>query len=428
MPLTFAGPDVEVPLTIGPTAAYGDATLQLTVVAADGTSATTSVAVFVRGVPGALDTSFGTAGTAQAPSNAELGAVEESLEGTLYAVGTSLDATKKSVIVKYTDSGALDSAFGTAGRVDFAPENAAALAPPTRGAFRAGLRFSAGQVEYTARYALGSGPSSAATAFIANTGTASPTSKPPVLGGDGIYDADIAFADADGFVSVDWSRHEPPFYASRTTFTEASVTTWGTSGKAAVSAGGTPSTPFDLRDIAATNDRLYFFGEGRPPSALAMRFLVILDRATGADIKRTVLDFDQAAMSRPNAQGHVLLSYGGPPGTCVQRVTAQGVLSDAVVDGCFSHAGESDGFGGRAFFLRDGSVAAIDYGATGALHVATAAGTRVTPEEGIALEDARVNVIDALSDVFEDSRHRLVIVSSKAGADDTSWRIRRFWL
>ncbi|HJT32975.1 MAG TPA: delta-60 repeat domain-containing protein [Pirellulales bacterium] len=77
---------------------------------------------------GSLDTTFGTSGTEIIPSTGSAHRVAIQSDGKIVLSGDTNGAPDQTVVVRLTDSGALDSTFGTAGKVTVGTGGGSALA------------------------------------------------------------------------------------------------------------------------------------------------------------------------------------------------------------------------------------------------------------------------------------------------------------
>lgn len=422
----------DVEIRASDSAPYGVVNLQmLASCGEDSASLPATARVVVRGVPGALDTSYGTQGVAEAPVGARL--TEAILDGdTLVAAGVVNRAgapdpyEDEIVLSRLTAEGKLDPTFGVAGSV-FVPRPTGpglpystwtrtrhALVPTTAG-FRHTVSFRM-DGEARAFVLTTTVPHDGSTVTVTPTVgvpiVTGPTTRTPVSpdGDDGAF-----------FLFVDGKPSHVDRYLAASTIdlgwaAGGSVNLDGVLGKA-------PSETARIYSYTVTPTRIAMLAGVTGPSSIAYWF-VLLDRSDGHVVAKTLI-----------SSGYELpmwLSRDVAPGT--YRVAAPSKLWSFDAQGTPAKAdgeaflGGADGDGVYVGPLGGGQNLLVQYSeAHGKFHLIAADGKRATPPEGTALEPFTASSNRSLIDALPASEDRVLLLF---GADDAykGWAVRRYWL
>lgn len=451
----------EIPFQTDASTPYGQAELQ--VVASTDAGATTVTAtarVMVRGVTGALDTSYGNGGTAEAPPGAH--ALHEALayeRGVLLVGATQRGPSyidQRMTIARITDEGQLDTAFGDSGFIRWAPAPPVGENPQI---FIVGSPIGVGALRQTSSGWCNLGThvyddSQAAGHFVHgicfdNEGVASsvfPTDNSIPVGG---FTGLVSRRDGEYFVLHGTLQSGAPVFVRRHIGNGAVDSAWAGGSLALTvdsNAAGPVGPPADASITSAvTNtaimsyevqgDRLYVLLEGQVrQSQVKLRSVysvLTVDLNTGTIIANAFINeldsrFSGLKLSRPRGDGTVEVSAPSVGGkTALYALSPEGVLSAVgpkTLEGGLVTVGATTGQ------LSNGRKAVLQYIEQSAwLHIVEGTGEHFTPSGGVQLDSFEASSNQSVLRILPSSADRVVLVFGSYHGTP-GWALRRYWL
>lgn len=425
-PLTLAAnlSSGELTLATADAASYGDYALQITATAPDLPAPVTfQVPLQVRGVPGALDTSFGTGGSAPVTPNGAIGDVLVDSAGRYVIAGGYNAADQNMLMARLTPGGQMDPTFGVAGlRRWNAPYGHIGHFEMRPGYYRRALREIDGGYALTAYLEPGTTNTNVVVHHELSSAGAEPTYVPPtapagdlgsINGGTGVI------RDGDGF-----------FLFRRGCKVERRLAhndldpSFGVGGIVTLT-----STACFVADAMDTPDAIVLVLTANEGGA--NRRLVTLARNDGTNLDPTSPvepGVDPVHLSRPGPTGKVLATYG----TTVREVSVHdGAATTTLLKGSrFGGALEpAIAKSSLAFYFPDGTIGAITFGTTPVFHRLAPDGENLAAVSGVALAEPDFARFGSIVEAYPDARGGLVLVYPSATNETFEhWTIKRFWL
>ncbi len=398
--------------------AYGDQTIQVTATAADLPAVQATASFFVRGLPGALDTSFGEQGRATPAAGAAfLGSITADTDGKFFAIGPTPAGV---VIARYTADGLFDQTFATMGIGTCAPPAGLSVgsfvypwtAQRAGAAYEAAYGFSGpGVTKHPMRLTQ---PEQGPCSVLPNPPPA------PIPNGDGLPQAGgIIWVSntRDGVVRYDAQGNVDPSWAG---------------GQYFLIPPGAPAADSVFIDIAsASPTRLVLSGSASQGTSETWRGYAVLDRSNGKQIAR----FTSPAQNRfmvgtaPDGTSYFFLGEA-----LFLRVDADG--SQTLLTSSFGIAeGGTQEFGAIAFTSDGSPLLLLTNSQTQLQRVVMLDKNLMATQPTVNLEAPIVAVESMFArEAIVDSKRRIIIRHEYD--DDTQdpsivsvhWMVRRYWL
>ncbi len=405
-----------ITLSTDATLAYGDQTVQFTATATGAPAVQATSTMFVRGTPGALDTSFGDQGRATPPPGEPLlASIAVDENGKFHASGLSPSGL---VLTRYEDDGRLDTTFSAAGVAVCAPPPGLSIASFVQPWSTVGT--GAG---YETAYGFdGAGKIYALRALIPDQGACSvvPSVLPgPVARGEGLPQADGLIwvtGNADGVVRYNALGAVDPL--------------WGAGKSLVIPPEIVGATDVSIQVVSASSTRLLLLGRAKNVEEL-WRGFTLLDRATGAVVTRFASTTSMRLGAGTAANGTSYLFAGG---ASFLRIAADGTRT--TLTSSFGVAeNELNTFGSMSFTAGGAPVLLIT-------NTETQLERAVLLDENLQAIQSTVNleaphvVDDSMTGAraIVDSKRRIIVFHQyDDDAQDPSvvsahWMIRRYWL
>lgn len=418
----------EFVITSETSAPYGDYAPQLVASAADLPETVRPTTLQVRGVAGALDTSYGVDGLAVQIPNAMLGDAMLDTQGRLVISGGYDSESEAVLMARLTPTGQLDPSFATGGLLRWSAPFGHLAHPEMHSAYyRSGTVERAGGYSLSAYYQQGFRTGEPRTSVVVhsevseNGGAPSfiPASDPPDLGNYAMGShviRDVHHGAGDGFFVFRRG------FVERYNVDHTLDASFGTAGKSDADGAA-------FAACVNTADRLVavtLVQAGRPErrvvtfSSSAPNAGKLLPSGREAETATNV------RLSRPNAAGHVLAGYD----RILRDIAPDGAQTDLHGTRYDENLPPADATAMFPFYLPDGNLGVIAVAEQLVLHVLSPVGEQISPAAGIPLQGAEL-VSDTqngdISEVFADSRGGIVVVFT-TDALRQSWVIRRYFL